>query len=158
MSWHGRSDRVKNWTGWTLKYSLKLKLTSNHLFSTRLVTRALLKSSSYVQLVSLTHFLTLIFLYGADISPEVDACSPSPLMCAVKRGHHEAVSFLLQHGSPIDLKDSNHRTCLHVAVYSSDTKTLKIIIQVKRPDINLNVVLKIRVIGANVLWCWMQNS
>ena len=34
------------------------------------------------------------------------------------------------HGSPINLRDFNHRTCLHVAVYSSDTETLKVIIQV----------------------------
>ena len=71
------------------------------------------------------------FLKGADISPEADACAPSPLMCAVKRGQHAAVKFLLQNGSPIDLRDLNHRTCLHVAVYSSDAETVKIIIQVR---------------------------
>jgi len=62
-------------------------------------------------------------------------------MCAVKRGHHRAVKFLLQQGSPIELRDYNHRTCLHVAVYSSEAETLKILIQVmslKRFDIYLN--------------------
>ena len=51
-------------------------------------------------------------------------------MCAVKRGHHCAAKFLLQQGSPIELRDYNHRTCLHVAVYSSEAETLKILIQV----------------------------
>lgn len=67
---------------------------------------------------------------GAELSPEANSCSPSPLMCAVKRGHQAAVKFLLQQGSPIDLRDLNQRTSLHVAVYSSDAETLKIIIQV----------------------------
>ena len=51
-------------------------------------------------------------------------------MCAVKRGRHHAVKFLLQQGSPIELRDFNHRTCLHVAVYSSEVETLKTLIQV----------------------------
>ena len=67
---------------------------------------------------------------GADISPQADSYSPSPLMCAVKRGHHNAVKFLLQQGSPIDLRDVNQRTCLHVAVFSSEAETLKTILQV----------------------------
>ena len=61
-------------------------------------------------------------------------------MCAVKRGHHSAVKFLLQQGSPIEMRDYNQRTCLHVAVYSSEAETLKILIQVtslKRFDIDL---------------------
>ncbi|KAL9957506.1 hypothetical protein ACROYT_G039145 [Oculina patagonica] len=73
--------------------------------------------------------IELLLSQGAAISPQADSCAPSPLMCAVKRGHHGAVKFLLQHGSPIDLRDLNQRTCLHVAVYSSDVDTLKTIIQ-----------------------------
>ena len=79
---------------------------------------------------------------GADISPQPNHCGPSPLMCAVKRGHHYAVKFLLQQGSPIELRDFNHRTCLHVAVYSSETETLKTLIQVgsfKRFDMDLTI-------------------
>jgi len=74
--------------------------------------------------------IELLLSKGADISPQPNHCGPSPLMCAVKRGHHYAVKFLLQQGSPIELRDFNHRTCLHVAVYSSETETLKTLIQV----------------------------
>jgi len=73
--------------------------------------------------------IELLLSKGADISPQPNHCGPSPLMCAVKRGHHYAVKFLLQQGSPIELRDFNHRTCLHVAVYSSETETLKTLIQ-----------------------------
>ncbi|KAJ7386254.1 hypothetical protein OS493_010658 [Desmophyllum pertusum] len=73
--------------------------------------------------------IELLLSEGAHISPQADSRAPSPLMCAVKRGHHCAVKFLLQHGSPIDLRDVNHRTCLHVAVYSSEAETLRTIIQ-----------------------------
>ncbi|XP_027043650.1 ankyrin-3-like [Pocillopora damicornis] len=74
--------------------------------------------------------LDLLLSEGADISSEENTYSPSPLMCAVKRGHPNAVRFLLQSGSPIDLRDVSHRTSLHVAVFSSDAETLKVILQV----------------------------
>ena len=64
-------------------------------------------------------------------------------MCAVKRGHDYAVELLLQQGSPIELRDFNHRTCLHVAVYSSEAETLKTLIQVrnfKRFDIDPRIM------------------
>ncbi|XP_078348823.1 transient receptor potential cation channel subfamily A member 1-like isoform X2 [Oculina patagonica] len=66
---------------------------------------------------------------GASICPLPGSTAPSPLMCAVKRGHHRAILFLLQRGSPIDLRDSHQRTCLHVAAYSANVETVDIILK-----------------------------
>ena len=62
-------------------------------------------------------------------------------MCAAKRGHHRAILFLLQHGSPIDLRDSHQRTCLHVAAHSADVETVDIILKVFLNLINNFAVL-----------------
>ena len=51
-------------------------------------------------------------------------------MCAVKRGHHRAIMFLLQRGASIDFRDSGHRTCLHVAAHSGNAETVDIILKV----------------------------
>ena len=96
-------------------------------------------SVQYCPLISNIPFVSIFLNKGADISPQPNHCGPSPLMCAVKRGRDSAVKYLLQQGSPIELRDFNHRTCLHVAVYSSEAETLKTLIQVrnfKRFDTN----------------------
>ena len=72
-----------------------------------------------------------LFPQGAHIAPSPGSCAPSPLMCAAKRGHHGAIRFLFQRGSPINLQERHKTTCLHVAVYSADVKTLNIILQVE---------------------------
>jgi len=66
---------------------------------------------------------------GASICPLPGSTAPSPLMCAAKRGHNSAILFLLQRGSPIDLRDSHQRTCLHVAAHSADVETVDIILK-----------------------------
>lgn len=67
---------------------------------------------------------------GASINPLSGCTAPSPLMCAVKNGHHDAIKFLLQRGALIDFTDSYHRTCLHVAAHSGNADTVDIILKV----------------------------
>jgi len=67
---------------------------------------------------------------GASVLPPPDSSMPAPLLCAVKRGHHEAAMFLLQRGSPIVLRDSQNRSCLHIAVYTAGLETVRVILQV----------------------------
>ncbi|XP_031562772.1 transient receptor potential cation channel subfamily A member 1-like [Actinia tenebrosa] len=64
---------------------------------------------------------------GASLEAEVDA--PSPLMCAVKRGHSDAIRLLLRRGSSVFVRDLHQRTCLHVAVWSDNEGTLDILLE-----------------------------
>ncbi|XP_020632908.1 sex-determining protein fem-1-like [Orbicella faveolata] len=80
--------------------------------------------SGHVEIIE--HLITK----GAAICPLPGSTAPSPLMCAAKRGHNRAILFLLQRGSPIDLRDSHQRTCLHVAAHSADVETVDIILEV----------------------------
>ncbi|XP_048575718.1 transient receptor potential cation channel subfamily A member 1 [Nematostella vectensis] len=66
---------------------------------------------------------------GVEISPSPGSRAPSPLLCAVKRCHYQAVTHILQRGSPIELRDTSDRTALHIAVYSADAKTVSILLE-----------------------------
>ncbi|XP_020632929.1 transient receptor potential cation channel subfamily A member 1-like isoform X2 [Orbicella faveolata] len=79
--------------------------------------------SGHVEIIE--HLITK----GAAICSLPGSSAPSPLMCAAKRGHNRAILFLLQRGSPIDLRDSHQRTCLHVAAHSADVETVDIILE-----------------------------
>ena len=72
-----------------------------------------------------------IVFEGAQLYPATNTCTPSPLMCAVKRSKHEAIAFYLSRGFPLDMyKDMNWRTVLHVAVACADIQTVEIILEV----------------------------
>ena len=63
--------------------------------------------------------------------PTTETCTPSPLMCAVKRSKHEAVKYFLASGFPMfKFKDINWRTVLHVAVACADIETVVLILEV----------------------------
>lgn len=66
---------------------------------------------------------------GAQLYPVRENCSPSPLMCAVKRSQHNAVRYFLERGYPLKYKDLNWRTVLHVAVACADIETVDLILE-----------------------------
>ena len=66
----------------------------------------------------------------AELNPAPGSCAPSPLTCAVKRGHHQAIRFLLERGADMCMRDFSQRTCMHVAVYSADLETVNILLEV----------------------------
>ncbi|XP_067045027.1 transient receptor potential cation channel subfamily A member 1-like isoform X2 [Acropora muricata] len=72
---------------------------------------------------------------GASILPLPGSTSPSPLMCAVKRGQTNAIMYLLQHGAQIHYRDSFDRTCLHVAADSGIVHTVDLILQIDGMDL-----------------------
>ncbi|XP_020626523.1 serine/threonine-protein phosphatase 6 regulatory ankyrin repeat subunit B-like [Orbicella faveolata] len=63
------------------------------------------------------------------LHPVTETCTPSPLMCAVKRSQHHAVKYYLARGFPLKLKDVNWRTVLHVAVACADIQTVDLILE-----------------------------
>ncbi|XP_032236957.1 transient receptor potential cation channel subfamily A member 1 isoform X2 [Nematostella vectensis] len=63
------------------------------------------------------------------LNPDSSCPAPSPLMCAVKRGHLDAVRLLLSRDTPISIRDINGRCCLHVAVYCDDVTTLRLLLE-----------------------------
>ncbi|KAK3737775.1 hypothetical protein QZH41_012214 [Actinostola sp. cb2023] len=66
---------------------------------------------------------------GSDVLPPPGSTMPAPLLCAVKRGHNKAIVFLLKRGSPIALRDTQYRTCLHIAVYTAGIETVRVILK-----------------------------
>ncbi|XP_074605773.1 transient receptor potential cation channel subfamily A member 1-like isoform X1 [Acropora palmata] len=72
---------------------------------------------------------------GASILPLPGSTSPSPLMCAVKRGQTNAIMYLLQHGAQMHYRDSFGRTCLHVAADSGIVHTVDLILQIDGMDL-----------------------
>ncbi|KAJ7386257.1 hypothetical protein OS493_010661 [Desmophyllum pertusum] len=66
---------------------------------------------------------------GAQLYPTTGTCTPSPLMCAVKRSQHYAVRYFLARGFPLKFKDLNWRTVLHVAVACADIETVDLILE-----------------------------
>ncbi|XP_068761069.1 transient receptor potential cation channel subfamily A member 1-like [Montipora capricornis] len=67
---------------------------------------------------------------GAQLYPTTETCTPSPLMCAVKRSQHAAVKYFLGHGFPMaKFKDAKWRTPLHVAVACADLDTVDLLLE-----------------------------
>ncbi|XP_031563358.1 transient receptor potential cation channel subfamily A member 1-like isoform X2 [Actinia tenebrosa] len=66
---------------------------------------------------------------GAQLNSPPGSGSPSPLMCAVERGQHKAIEFLLSRGALIDLVDNQWRNCLHIASACADPETVQILLQ-----------------------------
>jgi len=64
-------------------------------------------------------------------------CNPCPLMCAVKRSQHYAVKYFLARSYPLQFKDMNWRTVLHVAVACADIQTVDLILEVKRIELEV---------------------
>ncbi|EDO36969.1 predicted protein, partial [Nematostella vectensis] len=73
----------------------------------------------------------LLVTHGADLNAE-DAERMTPILRYNfnSRCHYQAVTHILQRGSPIELRDTSDRTALHIAVYSADAKTVSILLEV----------------------------
>ncbi|KAK2571650.1 Transient receptor potential cation channel subfamily A member 1 [Acropora cervicornis] len=67
---------------------------------------------------------------GAQLYPTTETCTPSPIMCAVKRSQHAAVKYFLARGFPLDkYTDAKWRTPLHVAVACADLQTVDLLLE-----------------------------
>lgn len=73
--------------------------------------------------------IEFLLAQGARLYPVADSCTPSPLMCAVKRSQNNAVRYFLERGFSLKYKDLNWRTCLHVAVACADIETVDLILE-----------------------------
>jgi len=71
------------------------------------------------------------------LHPTTQTCTPCPLMCAVKKSQHYAVKYFLARGFPLQFKDMNWRTVLHVAVACADIQTVDLILEVNRIKLEL---------------------